>query len=69
MVIGGVTQESLKVANVIEYDPSSNRWAKLTPIPEARQSPVADAIGNQVVVTAGALPSGAFTTTWVGSRN
>lgn len=69
MVIGGVTQGSLKAANVIEYDPSSNRWAELTPIPEARQSPVADAIGNQVVVTAGALPSGAFTTTWVGSRN
>jgi N-acetylneuraminic acid mutarotase len=68
MVVAGVTQKSQKIANVIEYDPASNQWTELTPLPGARQSPVADAVGDQVVVTTGSLPTGIFTTTWVGRR-
>ncbi|ULH17590.1 NPCBM/NEW2 domain-containing protein (plasmid) [Deinococcus sp. KNUC1210] len=68
VVIAGVTLKSLEIANVIEYDPASNAWTELTPIPAARQSPIADLIGSQVVVTTGSLPSGVFTTTWTGGR-
>ena len=68
VVIAGVTYHSQEIANVIEYDPASNAWTELTPIPGARQSPIADLIGNQVVVTTGSLPAGVFTTTWVGTR-
>ncbi|GGR06692.1 NPCBM/NEW2 domain-containing protein [Deinococcus ruber] len=68
VVIAGVTLKSLEIANVTQYDPASNAWTELTPLPAARQSPIADLIGTQVVVTTGSLPSGVFTTTWTGER-
>lgn len=67
VVVGGVTQNQLKVADVLEYDPAANRWVALTPLPVRRQSPVADAIDGRLVVTGGA-DSAPQATTWIGSR-
>ncbi len=66
LVIAGVTLKSLEVANVSQYDPATDRWTALTPLPEARQSPIAGILNNRLVVTTGSLPSGAKATTWVG---
>ncbi|GBF06815.1 glycosyl hydrolase family protein [Deinococcus aerius] len=68
VVVAGVTQKSLEVANVSEYNPATDTWTALTPLPAARQSPVADVIGGELIVTGGSLPSGAKATTWVGTR-
>ncbi|MBB5234091.1 NPCBM/NEW2 domain-containing protein [Deinococcus budaensis] len=68
VVVAGVTQDSAEVGTVFEYDPAADRWAELTPLPAARQSPVADVIGGGLIVTTGSLPSGAKATTWSGSR-
>ncbi len=68
VVVGGVTQGSAEVAQVTEYDPLADRWTELTPLPAARQSPVAEVIDGRLVVTTGWLPGSARTTTWVGTR-
>ncbi|UQN09750.1 NPCBM/NEW2 domain-containing protein [Deinococcus sp. QL22] len=68
VVISGVTQNSAEVSNISEYDPAANTWTALTPLPAPRQSPVADVINGQLVVATGALPSGAYATTWTGIR-
>ena len=56
VVIGGVTQDSEEVADVLEYDPAANTWRELTPIPEVRQSPVAGVVGDAIFITTGAEP-------------
>ncbi|WP_019586564.1 NPCBM/NEW2 domain-containing protein [Deinococcus apachensis] len=68
VVVAGVTQKSLEVANISEYDPAADTWTALTPLPAARQSPVADVIGGELVVTGGSLPDGIKATTWTGTR-
>jgi hypothetical protein len=55
-VASGVTLHSVKLANVIEYDPLKNTWSELPPLPAAREAPVAGLVGNQIVVACGALP-------------
>ncbi len=55
-IASGVTLHSVKLANVIEYDPLKNTWSELPPLPGAREAPVAGLVGNQIVVTCGALP-------------
>ena len=65
-IASGVTFHSVKLANVIEYDPLKNTWSELPPLPAAREAPVAGLIGNQIVVTCGALPIPmAHNQTWV----
>lgn len=55
-IASGVTLQKVKLANVIEYDPLTNAWAELAPLPAAREAPVSGLVGNQIVVTCGALP-------------
>jgi len=55
-IASGVTLHSVKLANVIEYDPLKNTWSELPPLPAPREAPVAGLVGNQIVVTCGALP-------------
>jgi len=70
-VIGGTRRgdtNGLPAADVTAYDPHANAWRVLTPLPAGRKSPVADAIGDRIVVATGnatsiAAPS---TTTWTG---
>jgi N-acetylneuraminic acid mutarotase len=70
-VIGGTLRgdtNGLPAADVTAYDPRTNTWQQLTALPAGRKSPVADVIGQQIVVATGnatsiAAPSA---TTWTG---
>ena len=67
LVIGGVTQDSEEVASVLEYDPAADTWRELTPLPEVRQSPIAGAVGETIVVSTGSSPGGVpEADTWLG---
>ena len=61
VVVGGVTQGSEEVANVIAFD--SRSWSELVPLPSPRQSPVAGLVEGWTVVTTG-LGSQPEATTW-----
>ncbi len=63
-ITSGVTTGSAEISNVIEYNPLTNTWSELPPLPEARQSPVSGAVGDQIVVTCG-LHNGLQAQTWV----
>ncbi len=45
VVTSGVTSNSVNIPNVIEYDPLTNIWSELPPLPAARQSPVSGSFG------------------------
>jgi N-acetylneuraminic acid mutarotase len=51
---------------LFEYDPATNAWRTLTPLPGARKSPVADIINGTIVVNGGRTTSAPSTTTWSG---
>jgi N-acetylneuraminic acid mutarotase len=63
-VIGGVTQNSLELDTQFEYDPATNKWTTLDPIPGRRQSPLADTIDGVIYVSGGYEPGTVYTTTW-----
>ena len=65
VIAGGSGNGTSLMREVIEYDPVSNAWAQLTPLPAARKSSVAAFIDGKIVVTGGNMP-GPSTTTWVG---
>lgn len=50
------------VGTIEEYDPATDRWSALPPLPEPRQSPVSGIIGDQLIVTGGSVTN----TTWIG---
>ncbi len=54
-VIGGLTNTSLPqgISDVTAYDPQSNSWRALTPLPEPASSGVARSIKNQIFYTSG----------------
>src|SRR5260370_301903 len=64
VVVSGLTTNSVPIANVIEYDPSTNTWSELPPLPSGRQSPVSGLVGDQIVVTCG-LNGSLQAQTWV----
>ncbi len=64
VVTSGVTSNSVDIPNVIEYDPLTNTWSELPPLPAARQSPVSGSFGDQLVVTCG-LHNAVNRQTWV----
>ncbi|PNY82786.1 hypothetical protein CVO96_00815 [Deinococcus koreensis] len=73
VVVGGVTQgsgnggiEGRELETVLSYDPATDRWTVLTPLPGPRQSSVADTIGDALVVTTGSTSAGPTNTTWIG---
>lgn len=53
IVIGGEIAHQRSVPDVTAYDPLSNSWRALTPLPAARYSGVAGNIGNQIFYTGG----------------
>lgn len=57
-MVAGVTSNSVELANVIEFDPSTNAWSELPALPAARQSPVAGLVGDQLIVTSGSTDPG-----------
>lgn len=50
------------VATIEEYDPATDTWTVLTPLPKPRQSPVSGIIGDQLIVAGGSVKA----TTWIG---
>jgi N-acetylneuraminic acid mutarotase len=65
IIIGGETTNFASLRNVEAFDPGSNTWASLTPLPAARSSAVAGSFGNSLIVTTGY--DGNFkNTTWIG---
>ncbi len=58
MVVSGVTMGSTPstktlLKDVDEYDPATNTWTSLTPLPDSRESPVAGAVGTTLIVVNG----------------
>ena len=53
-------------AQVFAYDPAANHWSTLPALPGPRQSPVADMIGDALVVATGATAAGPTASTFVG---
>lgn len=73
VTVGGVTtartggqNEGAESGAVLSYDPAANRWSARSALPAVRQSPVADVIADQLIVTTGATSSGPVDTTWLG---
>lgn len=67
VVVMGVTQERVKLSDIIAYDPKANAWDSLTPMPGGRSATVAGVIGGDIVLTTGTVAGGPLDTTWVGS--
>ena len=68
LVIGGTVDggdNGLASDAVLMYDPVTNQWLQLPPIPAYRKTPVADVIGDKIIVSTG---GGYYqtATTWVG---
>jgi N-acetylneuraminic acid mutarotase len=70
VVIGGRARPSgvESVADVTEYDPGTNQWRALSPLPRGRVAPIAAPIGDRVLVAAGGQQSALPDTrvTWIG---
>jgi N-acetylneuraminic acid mutarotase len=54
--------------DVTEYDPVTNQWSALAPLPQGRVAPIAAPIGDRVIVAAGGQSSALPDTrvTWIG---
>ena len=65
IVAGGVTLGERESAQVFAYDPATNRWSILPALPGSRQSPVADVVGEALVVATGATAAGPTDSTFV----
>lgn len=72
IVAGGSVDGSLfglASAEVTAYNPAANTWTRLSPLPDARKTPVGGAVGGELIVTTGDGPSGSpdpNTTNWRG---
>lgn len=53
IVAGGEVAHENFMADVTAYDPLSNSWQELTPLPQARLAGVAASFGNQILFTGG----------------
>lgn len=66
IVAGGLVNGGRDAASVLEYDPATDAWNQLPPLPAGRQSPAAGGINGSIVVTTGRDAYDAPTvTTWL----
>lgn len=63
-VIGGVTQDSVELDTMYEYNPATNIWTLVGTIPGKRQSPLADQINGVIYVSGGFEPGIVYTSTY-----
>lgn len=61
IVAGGEVKHGVGISDVTAYDPLSNSWKELTPLPATRRAGVVGSIENQIFYT-----TGASTTTYKG---
>jgi N-acetylneuraminic acid mutarotase len=70
IIVGGRSRQTglESLADVTEYDPETNQWIALAPLPARRAAPIVASLGNRVMVAAGsgdfALPD--TRVTWMG---
>ena len=50
VTVGGEVDHLEGVANVFSYNPRTDAWSELTPLPVAMVDPVAENVGGQIVV-------------------
>ncbi|MES1026714.1 kelch repeat-containing protein, partial [Gloeocapsa sp. BRSZ] len=62
IVAGGMLANGTDISEVKAYDPLSNSWSTLSPIPAPRSSGVAGRIGNNIFFATGASPGFSATT-------
>lgn len=57
LIVGGRSSTTGKTAlnHVTQYDPTTNTWIALPPLPDELIAPVAQVIGNQIIVANGGL--------------
>ncbi|MBM3759270.1 MAG: hypothetical protein FJW36_03375 [Acidobacteria bacterium] len=60
----GTKQDIHSIHDVSVFDPTTNTWTNLTPLPQPRSSHDVAIIDNQLIVTGGWLLKGAESTTW-----
>ena len=58
VLVGGRTDDILSLDRVDVYDPATDSWSTLTPLPEPRHSPIAVYVGGRFVVTTGFYEGG-----------
>jgi len=66
IVAGGDSSVGVFLDNVVAYDPTSDTWSELTPLPEPRLAVVAASFGNQIIVSDG-YDGSMTSTTWESS--
>jgi len=66
---GGQVDDFQATGSVFEYDPTTNHWSQLAPLPMALEGTVFQKVGNKLIVTMGydGLTGVASTRTWVGT--
>lgn len=57
LVVGGSLPGITPSANVLVYDPATDSWATLTPLPQPRKGTVARQVGSRIIVTTGSPTS------------
>jgi N-acetylneuraminic acid mutarotase len=67
LVIGGLTQQSRPLADVLEFDPGASTWTALDALPAPRQSPVAKLVDRTLITTTGSH-DGPRATTWISTH-
>jgi N-acetylneuraminic acid mutarotase len=66
LTLGGEGPGRVALNNVEQYDPSTNKWTSLKPLPQIRSSGVAATFGDEIIFTTGY--NGAFKAdTWLGT--
>ncbi|MDB5330527.1 MAG: N-acetylneuraminic acid mutarotase [Phycisphaerales bacterium] len=63
VLAGGTSDSDNPLASVIAYDPTTNSWSNLTPLPATRLAPCGGVVGNELIITTG-LSQTLQSTTW-----
>ena len=65
IVGGGETAYNVPTSQITSYDPNTNSWTQLTPIPIPRTSGILKDLGNVLIFTTG--HPGFNSDTWIGT--
>ena len=69
VAVGGQSGPSTQIVDITEYDPITDSWAALTPLPTALRAAVAQVVGSKIIVAGGGAVNGytPTTTTYIGA--
>ncbi len=60
LVVGGESAHGVAVATVYAYDPATNAWSSLTPLPGSRYSGVGGDVGGTLVIAGGSFQASPY---------